>query len=69
MDNADSGGEGLVAPVSIRNGPIDTMDIDSSHVNGNGKRKSRTSLNVSYKDDSDSDDAPIVCTSSNPPPF
>jgi hypothetical protein len=69
MDKANAGGKGLVAPVSIRNGPVDTMDIDSPHVNGNSKRKSRTSLNVSYKDDSDSDDAPIVCASSKSPPL
>jgi DNA topoisomerase I len=58
----DSSAGGLPAPVSIRHGPItdaDSMDVDGPQVNGSGKRKSRTS-HVSYKDDSDSDDAPIV---------
>ncbi|KAH8675371.1 hypothetical protein BX600DRAFT_479642 [Xylariales sp. PMI_506] len=58
-----SASKGLPAPVSIRNGPVagDAMDVDSPSMNGNGKRKSRGSLNhsVSYKDESDSDDAPI----------
>lgn len=49
--------------ISIRNGPIesDSMDIDQS--NGTTKRKSRASLSkeISYKDDSDSEDAaPLV---------
>lgn len=49
--------------ISIRNGPIDSdpMDIDQS--NGTTKRKSRASLGkeISYKDDSDSEDAaPLV---------
>ena len=57
MDTGNSASKGLPAPVSLRHGPIseDAMDIDSPQVNGNSKRKSRVS-NVSYKDDSDSDD-------------
>ncbi|RYP10860.1 hypothetical protein DL765_007960 [Monosporascus sp. GIB2] len=53
----DSSAEAVPAPVSVRNGPVD----DDSHVNGNGKRKSRSSIaNVSYKDASDSDDGPLA---------
>ncbi|KAK9775734.1 hypothetical protein SCAR479_07550 [Seiridium cardinale] len=58
----DSSGGGRPTAVSIRNGPItgdDAMDIDGPQANGNSKRKSRTS-HVSYKDESDSDDAPIA---------
>ncbi|KAI1394234.1 uncharacterized protein F4822DRAFT_42302 [Hypoxylon trugodes] len=43
------------APMSIRNGPVG--DDGSPRVNGNGKRKSRSSTgNVNYKDNSDSED-------------
>jgi hypothetical protein len=56
MDMGDSAAEGLPAPVSIRNGPV--KDVNSPHVNGSGKRKSRGSIN--YKVESDSDDAPMV---------
>lgn len=66
MDKNDSAGTPLPAPISIRNGPVkdaDAMDVDSPAVNGH-KRKARTSLNAkpTYKDDSDSDDQPMVCT-------
>jgi DNA topoisomerase-1 len=52
-------GSGL-AGLSERNGPVrdKKMSIDSPSVNGTGKRKSRGS--ISYKDESDSDDEPIV---------
>ncbi|KAI0168772.1 hypothetical protein BJ166DRAFT_263643 [Pestalotiopsis sp. NC0098] len=59
MDESSKGG--LPAPVSIRHGPVteeDTMDVDGQHANGLAKR-TRTS-HVSYKDESDSDDAPIA---------
>ncbi|KAI3323533.1 eukaryotic DNA topoisomerase I [Xylariaceae sp. AK1471] len=37
------------APLSVRNGPIDDDDDDAPLVNGNGKRKSRSSVgNVNY---------------------
>jgi len=47
------------AGISIRNGPIEEdSDDDAPLVNGNGKRKSRSSIaKVSYKADSDSDDS------------
>ncbi|KAK7941281.1 eukaryotic DNA topoisomerase I [Apiospora aurea] len=68
MDKGDAAGTPLAAPVSIRNGPVqdgDAMDVDSPAVNGH-KRKTRTSIGQkpSYKDDSDSDDQPMVCTCS-----
>ncbi|KAI1213786.1 uncharacterized protein F4807DRAFT_199764 [Annulohypoxylon truncatum] len=47
------------APVSIRNGPVN--DGASPHMNGNGKRKSRASINhVNYKDGSDSEDGRLA---------
>lgn len=54
----DSRAKPLPAPVSIRNGPV----VDSSpHMNGNGKRKSRSSTNrMNYKDESDSEDGRLV---------
>lgn len=62
-ESISSNGQPAAAGISIRNGPVhdDPMDID--HPNGSAKRKSRTSIskNVSYKDESDSDDAaPLV---------
>lgn len=64
MDKGDAAGTPLPAPISIRNGPVqdaDAMDVDSPAVNGH-KRKARTSLSKpSYKDESDSDDQPMVC--------
>ncbi|KAI1264121.1 eukaryotic DNA topoisomerase I [Xylariaceae sp. FL1019] len=43
----DSTEELLPAPLSIRHGPLE----DASHVNGNGKRKSRSSIgNVNYQE-------------------
>ncbi|KAI3397856.1 hypothetical protein diail_10257 [Diaporthe ilicicola] len=44
--------------ISIRNGPIDDGSMDIDQPNGTAKRKSRSSIgnNVSYKDESDSDD-------------
>ena len=52
--------------VSIRNGPVDDMDVNSPQVNGNlnGKRKTRASLTngKTYKEASSSedDDKPLV---------
>ncbi|XDG07015.1 hypothetical protein ABKA04_006630 [Annulohypoxylon sp. FPYF3050] len=46
------------APVSIRNGPVKDA---TPQTNGNGKRKSRASINnVSYKDESDSEDGRLA---------
>ncbi|KAI1774132.1 hypothetical protein F4818DRAFT_94532 [Hypoxylon cercidicola] len=54
----DSHAKPLPAPVSIRNGPVGDA---SSHTNGNGKRKSRSSTTrVSYKDESDSEDGRLA---------
>lgn len=56
---AQSGAPGL----SIRNGPVDGDPMDIDQTNGITKRKSRSSIskNVSYKDESDSDDGrPLV---------
>lgn len=57
--------------ISIRNGPVhgDAMDVDQP--NGLAKRKSRSSIskNVSYKDESDSEEgAPLVGAISCLPP-
>jgi DNA topoisomerase-1 len=71
MDKSNPAGEVSQAGISIRNGPVDEMDIDGpatdTHlVNGaKGKRKSRASLGntKTYKEassDPDVDDAPLV---------
>jgi hypothetical protein len=56
--DVDSHKKPAPAPLSVRYGPVD----DSAKVNGNGKRKSRASLGnkINYKDESDSDDGPLV---------
>ncbi|KAI4868715.1 hypothetical protein F4820DRAFT_409432 [Hypoxylon rubiginosum] len=54
----DSRAKPKPAPVSIRNGPVGDA---SPHTNGNGKRKSRSSINrVSYRDESDSEDGRLA---------
>ncbi|CAJ2500946.1 Uu.00g037990.m01.CDS01 [Anthostomella pinea] len=54
--DVDSSAKPLPFPMSVRNGPVDTGD--SAHVNGNGKRKSRSSIsNVNYQE-LDSDEGP-----------
>ena len=52
------------APLSVRNGPIiEDDDDDAPLVNGNGKRKSRSSVgNVNYHE-SGSEDERSVCSS------
>ncbi len=68
MDKAVGKTAGAPAGVSIRNGPVleDKMDTDMPSTNGNSKRKARTSTSkpVNYTDvmESDSSDAPLVCT-------
>jgi hypothetical protein len=48
--------------ISVRNGPVNNMDMDAPLVNGmNGKRKSRGSITKNYKENSESeDDKPLV---------
>jgi DNA topoisomerase-1 len=68
MDKAGGKTAGAPAGISIRNGPVldEKMDVDMPSTNGNSKRKARTSTSkaVNYTDDveSDSSDAPLVCT-------
>ena len=58
--------------ISIRMGPVEDMDVDNERpvANGaaNGKRKSRGSLQKSYKEatSSDEDDEPLVRLESTP---
>jgi len=72
MDKASNTNGYVPSGISIRNGPVDEMDLEGSHANGvvngvaNGKRKSRASLskqNYAEASDSEEDDEPIVCTS------
>jgi DNA topoisomerase-1 len=61
MDKSASKARPGPTGISIRNGPVvDAMDIDSP--NGAPKRKSRSSIGqaVNYKDESDSDGAPLA---------
>ncbi|ROV90841.1 hypothetical protein VSDG_08023 [Cytospora chrysosperma] len=64
MDGSTPTAQHATAGISIRNGPVhggEPMDVDQP--NGISKRKSRASIskNVSYKDESDSDDgAPLA---------
>lgn len=55
---------GHVEPgVSIRMGPVEEMDVDPpANANATGKRKSRSSLTNgrTYKEESSSEDKPIV---------
>lgn len=52
--DAPAGGENIV----VRRKASDGMDLDNA---GNNKRKSRTSISkIDYKDESDSDAAPLV---------
>ncbi|KAF2200199.1 hypothetical protein GQ43DRAFT_84080 [Delitschia confertaspora ATCC 74209] len=65
MNNGNSPNGDVDPGVSIRNGPVEEMDVDTPQVNGNtnGKRKSRGSLTngKSYKEASSSeeDDKPL----------
>jgi DNA topoisomerase-1 len=58
--DADSPRHAAPAPLSVRYGPVD--DAESPKVNGNAKRKSRSSIGtkVNYRDESDSDDGPLA---------
>ncbi|KAL2213566.1 hypothetical protein CC79DRAFT_1338991 [Sarocladium strictum] len=60
MDRAIPKSDNSRAGISIRNGPVDEMDVDSS-INGAAKRKSRGSLpQINYKDGSDSEGEPLA---------
>jgi DNA topoisomerase-1 len=80
MDKADAKTDYAPAGVSIRNGPVNEMDVDTPITNGTSKRKARTSTSksVNYNVDSsegDSDEdavplvrqAPTACSYGNPP--
>ena len=60
MDKANPPAVHGAPGISIRNGPVDEMDIDEPAVNGNahGKRKARSSMvnGKSYKEASEEDD-------------
>lgn len=67
MDKANPPAQNGAAGISIRNGPVHEMEIDSHQVNGNtGKRKARSSMvnGKSYKEQSDEEeedeDVPLV---------
>lgn len=66
VDKANPATQNGNAGISIRNGPVDEMEVDSPHVNGNaGKRKARSSVGngKSYReqsDEDDEDDVPLV---------
>lgn len=70
MDKANPPTQNGAAGISIRNGPVDEMEVDGPQVNGNtGKRKARSSMGngKSYKENSDEeedddDDVPLVRT-------
>lgn len=63
MDAANKPAKHAAPGISIRNGPVEDMDIDG-HTGVNGKRKARASNSngVSYKDASDDsdDNKPLV---------
>ena len=66
LDKANPAAKNAAPGISIRNGPVDMMDVDPPHMNGtNGKRKARNSTGVgkTYKEASDSeeeDEKPLV---------
>lgn len=65
MSDSTTKAKSAATAISIRNGPVDGDPMDIDQPNGIAKRKSRSSIskNVSYKDESDSDDgAPLVGT-------
>ena len=66
IDKANPPVQNGAVGISIRNGPVEEMEIDEPQLNGNaGKRKARSSMGngKSYKeasDDEDDDDVPLV---------
>ncbi len=67
MDKANPDAVNAAPGISIRNGPLEEMDIDKPGTGvpeTNGKRKSRHSNAKSYRESSgedDNDDKPLVC--------
>ena len=64
MDKANKAAKNAPAGISIRNGPVDKMDLDEPTANGTSKRKARGSMGNghSYKEMSEEeDDKPLVC--------
>ena len=60
MDKANQAANNAPAGISIRNGPVDEMDLDEPAATGTSKRKARISNGHSYKEVSE-DDKPLVC--------
>ena len=63
MDKANDNGKMAPIGISIRNGPVEEMDLDEPAANGTSKRKARASMTngKSYKDSSDEEDEePLV---------
>lgn len=72
MDKAYPSGDAVQPGISLRNGPVEEMDVDQLPTKGtqpngavNGKRKGRQSLSngKSYKESTsdEEDDKPLVC--------
>lgn len=72
MDKAYPSGNDVQPGISLRNGPVEEMDVDEPPTKGgrangivNGKRKGRQTLSngKSYKDatSDEEDDKPLVC--------
>lgn len=64
MDKANKAANNAPAGISIRNGPVDEMDLDEPTANGTSKRKARGSMGNghSYKEMSEEEDEkPLVC--------
>ena len=67
MDRSLPNGKSSMVGLSLRNGPVEDMDVDAPSTNGANKRKSRSSISkVDYRDDSDSDGEPLVRLPSTP---
>ena len=69
MDKANRAGKNAPAGISIRNGPIEAMDVDEPAVNGTSKRKARGNMGTgkSYREASDEEeDKPLVYHRSSP---
>lgn len=62
LDKQIPSGSNVRPGISVRNGPVDAMDVDKGAMNGvNGKRKSRGSVVQKYRESSASeDDKPLV---------